>query len=385
MALSSRWFIIISALVVVLGSLGQSTLGVLLLLISLLYPPFSKFFFGYIKELNPQKNKLVMFSWMLVILAVLSTLIVATNDLNAWGTALGLAIIVLVVFNAGLVGRHTAGDLVWSFWVLGSVLATAFVFYDRYIRINHRAGLLVGCNAAGTLLLIALSVFIAMVFKETPQRRWIYAILALLSLFGVLLTVSRAAWVGMLALFLSLPFFGTKTKKLMIVVLCACLLLGILIYNIPFWRYRFSTIFSATGESSRINGYKAATKMMLKNPVGIGLSRFQAHYSAYISEEKELLSHAHNIYLQFGAELGPLGFLLSLFIYLSVPYMCYQIAKTKPYYGPIGAGFLAVAVRELFDCTTLGLSVAGFIWFFFGYICAEYIKTVSVERKTTKA
>ena len=373
MALSSRWLIIISALLVVLGSLGQSTLGILLLLISLLYPPFTKYFVGQIKELNPQKNKLVMFSQGLVVLAVLSTLIVATNDLNAWGTALGLAIIVLVVFNAGLVARHTAGDLVWSFWVLGSVLATAFVFYDRYIRINHRAGLLVGCNAAGTLLLISLSVFLAMVFKETPQRRWIYAIL------------SRAAWVGMLALFLSLPFFGIKTKKLMIVVLCACLLLGILIYNIPFWRYRFSTIFSATGESSRINGYKTATKMMLRNPVGIGLSRFQAHYSAYISEEKELLSHAHNIYLQFGAELGPLGMLLSLLIYLSIPYMCYQIAKTKPYYGPIGAGFLAVAVRELFDCTTLGLSVAGFIWFFFGYICAEYIKTVSLERKTTIA
>lgn len=381
----SLWFSFIGAIFVLFGGLGQTIPGLLLILLSLFYPPFFKSYVKEIKTLEPQKQFLPMISFAFVIWAILATLIVAPININAWGTALGLFIVVFVAFFAGLVARKTNEELFWEFWVITSILATAYIFYDKYIRGARRASLLVGCNAAGTLLLIALSVFLATLYKkDKPKQRLFYAIFSLLAIYGILLTASRAAWVGLIALFVSLPLFGKKTRKLTVFILCACILLGVLIYSVPFWRLRFANMFVLEKNSARINSYKAAIDMMLHHPFGIGLSNFQESYRNYIPEGQTPLSHAHNIYLQFGAELGLIGMLFSIAIYISILYMCYKLAKKKPFYGPIGAGFFAVVIRELFDCTTLGLSVASFIWFFFGYICAEYILTFGEDTNSVK-
>lgn len=367
------WFSMIALLLVVLGSLGEIVPGLILLLASFFYPPFLKDFINEAKVYAPQKRFFTQVSFIFALWAALATLFVNPSSSVSWGIFVGLLIVIFPVFFAGIYARKLDSKFLWHIFIFGAGLATVLIFYDYFIVGNRRAELLVGCNAAGTLLLIALATFLATFYKEKDKRRWFYLGASFFTVVGIILTASRAAWIGMAVMFVSLPLFGAKTKQFLAIILVVTLVLGLIIFTNSYWKQRFLTIFDLDQNSARLNAYEASISMMTKHPFGIGLGNFESEHRNYLPEDKNPLSHAHNIYLQFGAELGFVGFVLSVLIYLTVPLMCFKIAKVKPYFGPIGAGFLAIFVRELFDATTLGLAVAGFVWFLFGLVFAEYV------------
>lgn len=370
------WFAVVAFLIIVLGSIGGIVPGLILLLLSFVYPPFSKDFVGEVRGTTPQKRFLPVVTFFFVLWAVLATLAAAPGSGVAWGTVLGLVVVAFPVFYAGVYAHNLDSRLVWRFFIWGAALAVAYIFYDHYVAGHRRAELLVGCNAAATLLLGSLGVFLAAFYREKSNYKWLYIAAVLLNVVGIIFTGSRAAWIGTILIFGVLFWFRAKNKQIIAVVLLGVLVLGAALFTNSYWKRRFLTIFDFNINSDRINAYAVSLSMMKDNFFGVGLGNFQEAHARYLTEEddKEPLAHAHNIFLNFGAELGPVAFVLSVLIYGSALYMCYKIAKVKSHFLPVGAAMLAVVVRELFDATTSGLAVAGFLWFIFGLIFAEFLK-----------
>ena len=75
----------------------------------------------------------------------------------------------------------------------------------------------------------------------------------------------------------------------------------------------------------RLYGYQASIKMWMDNPViGVGLSKWAEQYKTVYFPQgaKEILVHAHNIFLFFLSAAGSLGIISYLyFMYNSLKYL----------------------------------------------------------------
>lgn len=368
------WFGIIAFLIIVLGSIGGSLLGILLLLISFVYPPFGRDFLAEARNIQPRKQFFTRLTFLLALWAVFATLVADPKSLVAWSTVLRLIMVIFPVFFAGVYAQKLDPKFLWRCFILGACLATLYIFYDYYIVGHHRAELLLGCNAAGTLLLGSVGVFLAAFYREKSAFRWLYLVASLLAIAGIILTASRAAWIGIIVIFAVLFLAAARSRQVLIIVCLGALVFSLLVATNSYWMRRFLTIFDFAVNSARINVYQVSISMMAKNFFGVGFGNFEEAHATYLTEEgAKPLAHAHNIFLYFGTELGPVALVLSTLIYCTAVYMCFRISRRKPYFLPVSAAMLAVVVRELFDATTSGLAMAGFLWFVFGLIFAEYV------------
>jgi len=376
------WLGIITFLIIVLGSIGGSLLGLSLLLISLVYPPFSKDLLTEARNTKPSKQFFTRLTFLMALWAVLATLVAAPKSLIAWSTVLRLILVIFPVFFAGVCARRLGPKFLWWCFILGACLATLYIFYDYYIIGHQRAELLLGCNAAGTLLLGAVGVFLAAFYRERSAYRWLYLLASLLAIVGIILTASRAAWIGVIVILAVLFLAAARSRQVLIIICLGALVFSLFVATNNYWVRRFLTIFDLGENSARINVYRVSISMMADNFFGVGFGHFPEAHATYLEEGKKPLAHAHNIFLYFGTELGPVAFVLSTLIYCTPVYMCFRISRRKSYFVPVSAALLAVVVRELFDATTSGFALASFLWFVFGLIFAEYVSLQeSVEER----
>ena len=165
-------------------------------------------------------------------------------------------------------------------------------------------------NAYAEMLLLLIPVAIALLFGARAKRyRLIGLFSALLGCAAILMTYSRASWIGLAAA--AVVFVFLWNRKL----LPACIVLGLAC--IPFLPAsilnRILTIFNPndSSTSSRIPLYEAALRMVKQSPVtgaGLGTAAVKqaiTDYGFYYGSAP--YTHAHNIYLQVWLETGALG------------------------------------------------------------------------------
>lgn len=147
---------------------------------------------------------------------------------------------------------------------------------------------------------------------------------------GLLLSFSRAAWLGfgLTALFIVYFFFtakaqiSTKPLKQIILIIAAVSVIYILIYPEPFFT-RFDTTkrLEARSLQDRSDLYGQAQKVLENNWVkGVGLGNYT--YSIYTSINSELnyweYQPVHNVYVLALTELGLVGFILYILFFWEV-------------------------------------------------------------------
>lgn len=106
----------------------------------------------------------------------------------------------------------------------------------------------------------------------------------------------------------------------------------------------------------RLAHWQAATAMWADHPyLGVGIGNYAALYLDYnLPRWYEPLGHAHNVYLNFGAEAGLLGFLAYLSLWIASLWQAVRAAAvSNRFVAAVGAGVLGAlthaTIHNLFD------------------------------------
>jgi len=138
--------------------------------------------------------------------------------------------------------------------------------------------------------------------SRTSQWGWA-ATLGLLGL-GILVTLSRAAYVAFFPALLVGSLFMGKGGRGMLVMLATAL---VLFFLAPFAVERLAETSFESDASTRGHMYSisAGAGMMGDHPFfGVGIGNYKEHYLRYTNDERGLPRSAHNSYLAIGAEMG---------------------------------------------------------------------------------
>ena len=149
------------------------------------------------------------------------------------------------------------------------------------------------------------------VVKKYVEMKWVYAAFAF-NLIALYFTFTRGAWLGFLV---AIPFaFLKKQKKIVIYSFFGMLLVGVFLFlAVPKISETFTSADRITSNMERIGTWKAALKAVEERPVfGFGLQNFEPHSKAlkekYHLNNAYFSRHAHNIFLEFLATTGIVGF-----------------------------------------------------------------------------
>ncbi len=143
---------------------------------------------------------------------------------------------------------------------------------------------------------------------------WLAAVLA----FGLMLTISRGAWIALALAFVAWPLLASRwTWRRRLAsgagVLAFVLLVGFAIYQVsPKARGRLRQLVEHAGELSRPILWRAAWKIFVAHPVaGGGAGSFNARFEEYRPEHEQTEPvWAHNDYLNTLSDYGALGGIL---------------------------------------------------------------------------
>lgn len=252
-----------------------------------------------------------------------------------YSEAFGLWTVILLSLGASLlvvlfVSTHDFGQSPIKFGVINRIgLSISRVFSNSQTTSLHPN------NLAG-MLELALPVIIALAVSLARQKRWLGSIAAIAAasfmLFGLVLTGSRGAWLGLLlvgAAFLNV-WIAKQIKRsghglffvLGALVFLLCLFLVALLAGLPFEesvQRLYSLAQAKAGEIPRPELYRQVWELVQDYFfTGSGLGTFPMVYSTYALQlNVYVLPHAHNILLQIWMEQGLAGIFAFLWLILA--------------------------------------------------------------------
>ena len=228
-----------------------------------------------------------------------------------------------------------------------------YEFYKLYdfqapkVRHPYYAGFAANVNVTAFSILFKLPFLVFLIQKETLSR-FIKILLILLlscSFFGILICFSRGALIAFIisaALYI-IYFFIFRFKRINYWYKKVGMMLIALIFTFGFYSFLFQnaqnsnlgnriTSFDLKDSTSSINFrityFKNAFQAMLDQPfTGFGIENWKIVSIKYVKEKMQFYEvpyHAHNDFLQIGAETGIIGFLSYIFIFL---YIFYKLIK----------------------------------------------------------
>ncbi|KYN77085.1 exopolysaccharide biosynthesis protein [Clostridium sporogenes] len=165
-------------------------------------------------------------------------------------------------------------------------------------------------NNLGAFFLLILFPFIILTLKEKNRKRKILLLLcSLLTLFNIIVSFSRNAWLGLIIGYIALIFVYNLR-----LVYGGILGSGIA-FCIPKISNRLREIGDISQNLSRVSLWTIAVKMIKEHPIlGVGNGNYRTLYSKYYNKVKHLGDykahenfHPHNAYLKAQCELGIVG------------------------------------------------------------------------------
>jgi len=251
------------------------------------------------------------------------------GDLIAW-TQLFACFWILRSECTGAGPRRFLWVLLLSLGVLGVILGLYQRFVDpRWLMLGrtqvdqflHRASGFFGIpnSLAGFLLLLIPSSVAACLRPGAPiAQRVLFAYLSVLFLLGLVLTITRGAWLSLALALAAWPLLQSGRKGLSrygfsALVLCAFLGLTVLLqHHSPAVRDRLEALSRDAGETSRPVLWNAAWTLFKEDPwTGKGAGSFDLLFERHRPEPFQTRAQwAHNEYLQVLTEYGLPGMLL---------------------------------------------------------------------------
>ncbi len=235
--------------------------------------------------------------------------------------------------------------------------------------------------------------------RHRPRRAdWIgwlsslgLALALLLTLFVLLLTQSRMAYVGTAAgLLLALALQGHRPGLIALLTLLLgvglALNLGLedlgeAIFGIP----NLEALSDETSWAGRVEIWQRAWRVVQDHPLtGIGFDTLppvvHARYPTFLLQASNDFTHAHNIFLQIGLNLGLPGLAAFLWLLLAWGRMMWQVGREaaspaqRALAGALVAGLVGNFVFGLGDAVDLGSKPGVFMWACFGLGAALWLQ-----------
>jgi O-antigen ligase len=194
---------------------------------------------------------------------------------------------------------------------IGTAVLGGYAFV-RFLQIGGAGLYILGLhkNALGGLLVLPLP-FLLMRYYSTKQNRWLLFIS--LNTLGLIVSLSRGAWLGGLAGALLVSFLIGKTKIFKTIFFLG--IIGIFAYLILPTSVRDVATSSHTLNERQIYWGAAVKGFKAKPIMGWGYANFWAVSQTFNWDQPDFMqtSDPHNVYLRFAAEMGIVG--LSAFAY----------------------------------------------------------------------
>jgi O-antigen ligase len=259
----------------------------------------------------------------------------------------------------------------------------AFIVQGRFLRAygtfgqpNPYAGYL------GYLFPVAASLTLRALGRWRRQRELIHLALAAACgalagalLFGILMSWSRGAWLGVaVGSFMVIALRGRRSATLAFGALIVLILLvvafgtgwlpGIIAARVSDLGGYFAGPDPAHTEITdanfavleRLAHWRAGQQMFADHPwLGVGVGNFAINYAKYAPPYWYLpLGHAHNVYINFLAEVGIIGFAAFMYFWLGLAWLAGRAAANADgYTSALGIGILGawsyLSVHSLFD------------------------------------
>ncbi len=232
-----------------------------------------------------------------------------------------LAVLLLGAALQGLIVllQNTTG---MSLGIFGQQTRTELFHPEEDVSLVRRPGGTVGhANTLGRYFVLLLPAGILLT-QRGEKRRMFYLLTTALGLLGMVLTLSRSAWIG-LACALVIAWAarlrcrrqtrGQRGKGALVVLL----VVFAVAFGPTIYRRMVSPDFGAT--KSRLTTAEVALRVIRDHPLlGVGLNNYKEVLDTYFdpSDPFTRVAPVHNLYLLFAGELGLVGF--GLFLWLLV-------------------------------------------------------------------
>ncbi len=272
---------------------------------------------------------------LLFLIALLS--LFRVENFQAAGTRVGDVLEVLIVF---LPAYHffrnkssTVHGIMLFFLLVGGGLVVGGDLYRELADSGRKMGPVIeNSNLRGVYLLFVFS--LSLTFLSSLKLKLIIPGIPciFLLIYGVLASTSRAAILGMMAaciFFIFLHYLQFSNKKIV------ALFLIVMLLAFPLFQDDIITELTDTinnvraREENRIYIWLSSAKLIRDNPLlGVGAGNFRERYEPHPEASSDrIYNHSHNIFVQFGVEVGVAGMLVLLSIigavikhfYLSLP------------------------------------------------------------------
>ena len=217
--------------------------------------------------------------------------------------------------------------------------------------------------------IIGLIFLVYLLFSElrTPKIKWVVIILCFLALIS---SGSRAVWLSAIVPFLCamfLLFFKKITilKPFLVMLIIFALafpvssLVSSLSYQgggdgtLAFKRAKSIADMEELSVKSRMGIWKMSFQSILKHPLlGVGIGNYPLVLGEEIANGKKGAS-AHNLYLDVASEMGLLGLIALLLIFLEILRICWRLVKKDKYVLIFTFFFVWILIYNLFDVVLL--------------------------------
>lgn len=232
------------------------------------------------------------------------------------------------------------------------------------------------------LMLVPLGIF-RYIDERSPFLRGAAAVSTTLITVGVVLTFSRGAAVGLLALVIAVAALRLVRPRHLIGIVLA---LAFVLAAFPQYAVRLATlgeIGAFAGDNvnrgavggavlSRVTETLAAALVIVDHPViGVGPDMFNIYYEEYAEDvgllvRQDSFREAHNLYLGIGAELGIPGLVVFMMVFLVTIRMLLQARRAsidrRPDLERLATPFLLALMTYAVTGLFLHLSFARFFW-----------------------
>jgi hypothetical protein len=293
-----------------------------------------------------------------------------------------LFIVATVVTIFGFVQAYVLGEpFLWKYKAEEHVLSSSHTARVTGRLIIRASSTFTSPNHLGMYLAILVLLGIGILNEQKLTRKEIAVIGAFVV--GLLISLSRSAWLALLVGFFSMFGLRRRIKKRMLVamIVLALLVLPAAIHFNVFERVIETISFEDPSAAGKLPSILNGVKFVLQNPLGIGTGMAGPRSSRF----GDILEyHAENFYVLMAMEIGVVG----LFLYLALMWMvvlqlrrCYFQVR-DPLYKGVTLGTLAAVMGAstgaMFIPSLQEIVVAAFIWFFIGIS----FRARSLESKT---
>lgn len=284
----------------------------------------------------------------------------------------------LMLFFITLSVVDTLNRLRWTLLTATTSLALASLYAIRDWQLNRHlfpgyrpAGVVGDANYFSVDILLFLPIAYLLARRAKPRwQKWFCMGCFVVTLFALILSSSRGAFLGLIASTLYLVLRSRNRARNLTVIAVSLVLVMLVSPNSPIERLRNPSAGDETSADTHVALMHGGIRLILAHPVlGVGLDNFITKIADYITPEEasrmdRVARVAHNSYIEIGAEAGVPALLAFLGILVCSFLSMERVARTSRRYG-------ATLLQDAALGLQAGLIGAGIAIFF---ISAEYEK-----------